>query len=124
ANANRALSFVNQLSNMFALSEIIAKGALLRDESRGAHYKPEFSLPEPKTRDPNEDPEWMELWRQRNEKWAKITIAKHTPNGVDISYKDLPTPVLDPEPRDRKSTRLNSSHVKISYAVFCLKQKR
>src|SRR5690606_10914169 len=25
------------------------------------------------------------------------------------------------EPRDRKSTRLNSSHVKISYAVFCLK---
>src|SRR5690606_41360231 len=36
---------------------------------------------------------------------------------------------LDPrrkrhEDRDRKSTRLNSSHVKISYAVFCLKNKR
>src|SRR5690606_39646054 len=29
-----------------------------------------------------------------------------------------------PGPRDRKSTRLNSSHVKISYAVFCLKKKR
>src|SRR5204863_10086403 len=27
-------------------------------------------------------------------------------------------------PRDRKSTRLNSSHVEISYAVFCLKKKR
>src|SRR5207302_10921441 len=27
------------------------------------------------------------------------------------------------DPRDRKSTRLNSSHVKISYAVFCLKKK-
>src|SRR5207249_5561423 len=26
----------------------------------------------------------------------------------------------DPEPEDRKSTRLNSSHVSISYAVFCL----
>src|SRR5690554_7063229 len=26
-------------------------------------------------------------------------------------------------PRDRKSTRLNSSHVRISYAVFCLKKK-
>src|SRR5690349_22166106 len=26
-------------------------------------------------------------------------------------------------PRDRKSTRLNSSHVEISYAVFCLKKK-
>src|SRR6266511_4475237 len=29
-----------------------------------------------------------------------------------------------PEPGDRKSTRLNSSHVKISYAVFCLKKKK
>src|SRR5690349_22751992 len=28
------------------------------------------------------------------------------------------------EPRDRKSTRLNSSHVEISYAVFCLKKKK
>src|SRR5690606_6769153 len=28
------------------------------------------------------------------------------------------------EPTDRKSTRLNSSHVKISYAVFCLKKKK
>src|SRR3989442_4548156 len=27
------------------------------------------------------------------------------------------------KPRDRKSTRLNSSHVRISYAVFCLKKK-
>src|SRR6266508_4944177 len=29
-----------------------------------------------------------------------------------------------PPPRDRKSTRLNSSHVAISYAVFCLKKKK
>src|SRR5690606_2844274 len=36
----------------------------------------------------------------------------------------LTTPFLDFEKaRDRKSTRLNSSHVKISYAVFCLKKK-
>src|SRR5437899_7031579 len=28
-----------------------------------------------------------------------------------------------PAPRDRKSTRLNSSHLGISYAVFCLKKK-
>src|SRR5690606_8200999 len=31
---------------------------------------------------------------------------------------------LVPEKEDRKSTRLNSSHVKISYAVFCLKKKK
>src|SRR5690554_7378135 len=30
---------------------------------------------------------------------------------------------LDPALGDRKSTRLNSSHVRISYAVFCLKKK-
>src|SRR5690606_41798344 len=30
---------------------------------------------------------------------------------------------LRPDDSDRKSTRLNSSHVKISYAVFCLKKK-
>src|SRR6266702_8393733 len=33
---------------------------------------------------------------------------------------DVPGEVL----RDRKSTRLNSSHVAISYAVFCLKKKK
>src|SRR5712664_4712233 len=30
----------------------------------------------------------------------------------------------EPEHRDRKSTRLNSSHDQISYAVFCLKKKK
>src|SRR5437879_7463415 len=32
--------------------------------------------------------------------------------------------ILGPMPRDRKSTRLNSSHRCISYAVFCLKKKK
>src|SRR5690606_4056173 len=32
--------------------------------------------------------------------------------------------LLLPDATDRKSTRLNSSHVKISYAVFCLKKKK
>src|SRR3712207_8167473 len=31
---------------------------------------------------------------------------------------------VGPGPRDRKSTRLNSSHANISYAVFCLKKKK
>src|SRR5690554_7670701 len=33
-------------------------------------------------------------------------------------------PSYGAEKRDRKSTRLNSSHVRISYAVFCLKKKK
>src|SRR6266699_3101587 len=35
-----------------------------------------------------------------------------------------PPTATSPCPRDRKSTRLNSSHVRISYAVFCLKTKK
>src|SRR5690554_7405453 len=42
--------------------------------------------------------------------------AKEQPNG----YTE---PLLHGYRRDRKSTRLNSSHVRISYAVFCLKKK-
>src|SRR5690606_42039343 len=41
-------------------------------------------------------------------------------SGVDVLAGDV-TP--DDKGQDRKSTRLNSSHVKISYAVFCLKKK-
>src|SRR5438270_8118047 len=39
--------------------------------------------------------------------------------GIEIGQR----PVETPEP-DRKSTRLNSSHSQISYAVFCLKKKK
>jgi succinate dehydrogenase / fumarate reductase flavoprotein subunit len=97
--ANRSLSFTNQLWNMLEHAEVIAKGALMRDESRGAHYKPEFSLPEPKTKDPNNDPDWMKLWKARHEKWAKTTMARYTQAGPEITYEPIATPVLDPEPR-------------------------
>src|SRR5690606_41488352 len=42
--------------------------------------------------------------------------------GAEADEPQLPGADRDPV-RDRKSTRLNSSHVKISYAVFCLKKK-
>jgi succinate dehydrogenase / fumarate reductase, flavoprotein subunit len=98
-NSNRSMSFVNQLWNMLELGQVMTHCALLRDESRGAHYKPEFSLPEPKTKDPREDPEWMRLWKARNDRWAKFTIARHSPAGPQVSYEPIPTPVLAPEPR-------------------------
>src|SRR3989442_7116792 len=44
-----------------------------------------------------------------------------------LGHADLGDPVSVPlgvAHRDRKSTRLNSSHVRISYAVFCLKKKK
>src|SRR3712207_8006514 len=56
--------------------------------------------------------------------------------GDDRDGRGRPAPAADPrgqgpgdlpdlalEPGDRKSTRLNSSHANISYAVFCLKKK-
>src|SRR6266496_2914386 len=45
---------------------------------------------------------------------ASITSAGH------VTW----TPAAAQAGRDRKSTRLNSSHVEISYAVFCLKKKK
>src|SRR3712207_7218068 len=39
----------------------------------------------------------------------------HADDDVAVAARDVP--------RDRKSTRLNSSHANISYAVFCLKKK-
>src|SRR5437773_6941028 len=45
----------------------------------------------------------------------------------DAEHAKLPRPHLEPFGgllRDRKSTRLNSSHITISYAVFCLKKKK
>src|SRR5437660_9649382 len=46
--------------------------------------------------------------------------------GFANEYVQLPGAPLELQytPRDRKSTRLNSSHVAISYAVFCLKKKK
>src|SRR5690606_41986106 len=42
----------------------------------------------------------------------------------DIAHAQMQDHYWEEEVEDRKSTRLNSSHVKISYAVFCLKKKK
>src|SRR5690625_6633065 len=40
--------------------------------------------------------------------------------GAEVDGEEVAVPTTRTEPQDRKSTRLNSSHVAISYAVFCL----
>jgi succinate dehydrogenase / fumarate reductase flavoprotein subunit len=42
ARANQGAQFVRHLKNMLVLARVIATGAKNRDESRGAHYKPDF----------------------------------------------------------------------------------
>ena len=48
---------------------------------------------------------------------AELVLAEEG----DVVLADRPVDTVVP---DRKSTRLNSSHVRISYAVFCLKKKK
>src|SRR5688572_31642631 len=43
---------------------------------------------------------------------------------VPVERNQLEHPMCRPLGKDRKSTRLNSSHSQISYAVFCLKKKK
>src|SRR5207249_9810382 len=71
-------------------------------------------------------------FRNRREQNRGIQVALHSRAIADIHPRliDVDAPVdshhvaAGSVQLDRKSTRLNSSHVSISYAVFCLKKKR
>ncbi|HBR59400.1 MAG: succinate dehydrogenase flavoprotein subunit [SAR324 cluster bacterium] len=118
--SNPVPSFINQLWNMIQLSKIITKGALLRDEFRGSHYKPEFDLNQPsdfrpetylefekqkETGNIQEDafaPEhlaYMKRFSENNIKWLKTTIATYQNGGPDISYEAVDTSLIAPRPR-------------------------
>src|SRR3712207_6903258 len=53
---------------------------------------------------------------------AHELLAERVAHRVDALVEQRPERML--RERDRKSTRLNSSHANISYAVFCLKKKK
>src|SRR3712207_8948673 len=57
---------------------------------------------------------------------SKQVIDALVEGGADIIEVGIPfsDPIADGPTIDRKSTRLNSSHANISYAVFCLKKKK
>src|SRR6266403_4127134 len=74
---------------------------------------------------------WLQIWprnfvrtisRLFRSGWAPSILNVHA-RTLLLSRKTR-SPSSDENHRDRKSTRLNSSHVEISYAVFCLKQKK
>ena len=78
--ANQELSFIKQLWSMLDLARVITLGALRRDESRGAHYKPAFP--------------------ERNDAaWLKTTIAQWSSDGPELSYQDVDTSLIKPRPR-------------------------
>jgi succinate dehydrogenase / fumarate reductase flavoprotein subunit len=78
--SNQAISFTRQLWNMLELARVVTLGALRRDESRGAHYKPDFP--------------------ERNDaQWLKTTLATWTPDGPEFRYTPVDVSLLTPELR-------------------------
>src|SRR5450830_1983587 len=73
---------------------------------------------------------------ERTAKSAPLAAAFETRAAVNVDAPARPSPpntrstmksdghLISKDVRTRKSTRLNSSHVSISYAVFCLKKKK
>lgn len=78
---NPSVAFTRQLWNMLELAHAMTLGALLRDESRGAHYKPDY-------------PE------RNDEQFLKTTKAKWTPEGPQISYDEIDVSLIPPRIRD------------------------
>jgi succinate dehydrogenase / fumarate reductase flavoprotein subunit len=80
--ANTSFAFARQLKNMLELSRTVTLGALLRDESRGAHYKPDFP--------------------DRNDaKFLKTTKASFTglAEGPRFEYEEVDTQYIPPRAR-------------------------
>ena len=88
---------------MFPLALTILKGALQRDECRGAHFKPDFAFSSLTATDPVERRRQAEAWCDRfeanNAKWLKSTVAQWTGDEVEITYEDVDTSLIPPRPR-------------------------
>jgi succinate dehydrogenase / fumarate reductase flavoprotein subunit len=86
--ANTSFAFARQLKNMLELSRVVAQGALLRDESRGAHYKPDFP-------------------DRNDEKFLKTTKASFTGSaaGPRFEYEEVDTQFIKPRPRRYDATK-------------------
>jgi succinate dehydrogenase / fumarate reductase flavoprotein subunit len=78
--ANHEAVFVRNLWSMVELARVITIGALGRDESRGAHYKPDF---------PERD----------DVRFLKTTMARWTSDGPVLSYADVDTSLVKPRRR-------------------------
>lgn len=97
--ANQGAQFVRHLKNMLVLARVIAQGARNRDESRGAHFKPESP-----TRD---DARWLRTTMAFYETDGTRSSVKYV-RGIDVSLLGKTTRVTDDvdvslvKPRPRK----------------------
>ncbi len=102
---NQNVIFTKSLRDMFPIAKAILKGALARDESRGAHYKPEFEMPgidasaspEERRRLAND---WCDAFEHKNDRFLKTTIAEIDASGEPtLSYENVDTSLIPPRPR-------------------------
>jgi succinate dehydrogenase / fumarate reductase flavoprotein subunit len=101
---NQNVVFTRAFSDMFPLAKTILQGARRRDECRGAHYKPEFAMPNIDADDPAERRRQAEAWCDRfeenNRKWLKTTVASLSLDGEPaLTYEDVDTTIIPPRPR-------------------------
>ncbi|MFJ8255847.1 succinate dehydrogenase flavoprotein subunit [Peribacillus asahii] len=85
--SNQGAAFTRQLQNMFQLARVMTIGALNRNESRGAHYKPDF---------PERD----------DENFMKTTMAtfKGQDQAPAFHYEDIDVSLVPPRKRDYTTT--------------------
>jgi succinate dehydrogenase / fumarate reductase flavoprotein subunit len=82
--ATQAIPHARQFSNMLELARVITLGALNRNESRGAHYKPDF---------PERD----------DDNFLKTTIAEYSAEAPVLSYEAVDVSLVEPRKRDYSS---------------------
>ena len=101
---NQNVVFTKSLGDMFPVAKLILKGALLRDECRGAHFKPQFAMPGIEATDPAakraEAERWCDRFEESTRRWLKSTIAACDADGnPEITYQDIDTSLIPPRPR-------------------------
>ena len=102
---NQNVVFTKALKDMFPLAKAILKGALQRDECRGAHYKPDFALPglsadASPAEHLREAEVWCDKFDENTKKWLKSTIATLRSDGEpEINYEEVDTSLITPRPR-------------------------
>ena len=86
--ANTSFAFARQLNNMLELSRVVVHGAIQRDESRGAHYKPDFP-------------------DRNDEKFLKTTKASFTGPGSapKLEFEAVDIQYIKPRPRRYDATK-------------------
>ena len=90
--ATQAVPHARQLWNMMQLARVITLGALNRNESRGAHYKPDF---------PERD----------DENWLKTTIAEYSDEAPVFSYESVDISLVEPRRRDYSKGKAKAAQV-------------